>query len=223
MIDPLEETLASGEGRPMQEFGARVIRGRAWPLQPLGVDASIANPCIRRRQRGHLVKNLLSGVIVHGIARFAAHSHNRLPVGLSGQRFDGLAHALDAPFGIGECSVGFGEAGRREHHIRKFCCFRKEEFLHHQELQLVQTGFDVVGVGIGQHRVFTEYIHGLKLPGVGLIEHLRNHEADLVRHGSAPGLLEFFSYRGVGNLLVAGEDIGEGSHIAGALYIILPA
>jgi hypothetical protein len=66
--------------------------------------------------------------------------------------------------------------------------------MHHQEFQLLQTGLNVVGVGVCQNRVFPQNVHGLDFTGVGLIEHLRDHQADIRRQGNPPGLFKLLPH-----------------------------
>ena len=67
---------------------------------------------------------------------------------LTGFRRLNWAHAVDAAFGVRECSVLLQEGSTWEEDVRKCRSFVEEEILHDDALHRTQRGFHVLGVGI---------------------------------------------------------------------------
>ena len=105
-------------------------------------------PAIEGVKGSHFFPNVMRMVIGHGIADSGHHLADGLPVGLSGYRFDGLAHPLHAALGIGKGAIAFGKAGRRQNHVSELGGLSQEQLLYHQEFQVVQGFLDMIGIGI---------------------------------------------------------------------------
>ncbi len=83
---------------------------------------------------------------------------------------------------------------------------------------------DVGDVRLGIGQVLAEDLEGLDLAFEQAFHHLGDHQAGLVgQAGDAPGLLELGAGFRIGHLLVAGKDIGQCTHVAGALDVVLAA
>ena len=86
-----------------------------------------------------------------------------LPVGASiSGGIDGFAHALHPAFAVGEGAVLLGEAGGRQNDVCQLGGFGHEDFLDHQEVELLQAFDDLGLVGLAPDRVFAEGVEGLR-------------------------------------------------------------
>ena len=133
------------------------------------------------------------------------------------------ADPLDAAVEVGEGPVLLEERGGREDDVGEGRGLREEDLVRDDELAGVDRGADVRGVGVGLDDVLAEHDQRLELAGDGRVEHLRDPEAALGPDRNAPGRLEPGADLGVGDLLVAGEDVGHRAHVGGALDVVLPA
>jgi len=80
----------------------------------------------------------------------------------------------------------------------------------------------VIPVRVAQFRVFPDHIECLEPPLCHGRDHVRDGVARFVRQGALPGPREFFVDFRVGHRLVTRIDVGEPSHVAGPLDIVLP-
>ncbi|MNP17090.1 hypothetical protein D3C76_1095120 [compost metagenome] len=101
--------------------------------------------------------------------------------------------------------------------------FVEENVLHHDTFHGRQRRGDVLGIGVALGDVFALAIQALEAAGQGRLEHVGNAQARVGLQGDVPGLFELRSYHLVGDVPVAGQLMGEGTHVAGALDVVLPA
>ena len=79
-------------------------------------------------------------------------------------------------------------------------------------------------VGVGEYWVLSYDVEALELPVDGGVEGGGRGEAGLGGEAfDAPGLFELGARRVVADFLISGVDVGEGTHVAGALDVVLPA
>ena len=76
-------------------------------------------------------------------------------------------------------------------------------------------------VRIADDRIFSHDVHGPDLAFLCGIHQLDQRLARLFRQSRPPGQLELLSQIGIGHRLVGWQEIGQGTHIAGALHIVL--
>ncbi len=81
----------------------------------------------------------------------------------------------------------------------------------------------VVGVGVGEHRVFAHDVHRLDLAVDDRVEHLRDAQPRPVAELRPPRLLEDGHVLRLGDRPVVGEHVGQGAHVAGSLHVVLAA
>ena len=181
----------------------------------------------KRAELAHLVPDLLVVLIVHRIAQFAGQQANDLPVALHiSRRRDRLFKPLEPAVGAGEDAAVLAPGGGRQQDIGHFRCFGHEDVLHDHEVQRLDAFAHQAEVGFGLQRIFAHDVIGFDLAGQRFMRHLGDAGADLVVHQrrvDAPGGGEFRPHGGVGDLLIAGEQVRQHAHIAGALYVVLPA
>ncbi|KAF5042192.1 hypothetical protein DSECCO2_515170 [anaerobic digester metagenome] len=185
---------------------------------------------VGRRDGGDLVEDRFGTFErkLLGITHFAPEFADDLPVFLRlPWRVLGLLPALDTPLGVRLGAVLLGVAGGGEHHVGEVARLGQEDVLDDQELEVLEPFLDVVEVGVGEHRVLAHDVHRFEFAGfVGEdVDHLGDGVADsaLGKLVDAPHLLHLLLRRLVGDLLVAGEDVREGSHVTGALDVVLAA
>ena len=108
--------------------------------------------------------------------------------------------------------------------MSKACCFRREDILADQEFRRFQTMFNMMNIRFGVGQIFTEDIKGFDFSGGQTFHHRGHHHAGLVgKRFDIPGLLEFRPGLRIVHLLIAGENIGQRAHVAGALNVVLTA
>jgi hypothetical protein len=84
--------------------------------------------------------------------------------------------------------------------------------------------FNMLNIRFGVGQVLTENIKGFDFSGGEIFHHRRHHHAGFIRKRfDVPRLLELRPGVRIGHLLIAGENIGQCAHVAGALNIILTA
>ena len=133
------------------------------------------------------------------------------------------SHALNAALGVRKRALFFGVTAAWQHHVghlRRFC---HEQLLHNQKIKRFQGFHHVRNVGVGAHWVFSHDVHRLQRTikcAVELVGCVMAHRT-IQRH--APRILELLEHARRCELLIAGEVVGVGAHIACALHVILPA
>ncbi|KAF5033860.1 hypothetical protein DSECCO2_602250 [anaerobic digester metagenome] len=231
-LDGREDAQAVGHRKllPVEDRRSRVLRRRAGPVQAVRIEASVGHPVVGGRHGGDLVKDRFRAFErkLFLVAHPAPELADDPPVFL---RFAGcllcLLPALDTPLGVRLGAVLLGVADGGQNDVGEFARLGHEDVLHDQELEVPEGLLDVVEVGIGEHRVLAHDVHRLDLTGlVGEdVDHLGDGVADpaLGNILDAPHLHHLLPGRLVGDLLVAGVDVREGSHVAGALDVVLDA
>jgi len=98
-----------------------------------------------------------------------------------------------------------------------------EYVLANQELRGGEAVLHVPDVRLRIGEIFPEDVEGLHLAVQEAVDHLGNHQSRFFRKFfHLPGGGKFFPRLGVVHPLVAREDIGQGSHVAGPLDVVLP-
>ena len=101
--------------------------------------------------------------------------------------------------------------------------FRGEDVLDHQKIQTLEHPGGKGGLGFGDHRVFPHHVEGPDFPGGHTVEHFRCRKPRDVGELSAPDGFHVDPGRLVFHQHVAGEEVGQRAHVAGALDIVLAA
>ena len=224
------KAVRHGELLPVEDRRPRVLRGRAGPVQAVRVEAAVGHAVVRRGDGGDLGKDRFGALErkLFPVAHPPPEVAEDLPVGFRlSRRVLGLPPALDAPLGVRLGAVLLRVAGGGEHHVGKAGRLSQEDVLDDQELQVPESLLDVLDVRVGEHRVLAHDIHTPELAGVvgEDVDHLGDGVADLTLGDiiDTPGFHHLLPGRLVGDLLVAGVDVREGSHVAGALDVVLAA
>ena len=89
--------------------------------------------------------------------------------------------------------------------------------------QLGESVADVVGVGVGGDGVLALDVEALELAVLDGADHLVIVEAVGGGKCDAPVGFELRADVGVVDLLIAGEDVGHGAEVAGALHVVVAA
>ena len=161
--------------------------------------------------------------VVHRIAERVRQQLRDLPVGVARLGLHHLAHARDAPLGIGEGAVLLQERGARQEHVRELRRLVQEQVLHDDAFHRRERRGHVLRVGVGLRDVLALDVQALELAVERRLEHVRNAQARLVLQLHAPGVLELRAHRVVGDVAVARELVREGAHVARALHVVLAA
>src|SRR5471032_1322590 len=205
--------------------GRRAVRcrGVARPLQAaMAVQFGVADVGEGRRQAGDFIHDFRRMLVMHGVTQGVRQGHRAFPVGLATQGLHDLAHPGDAPLGVGEGAVFFQERAARQEHMGELGGFVEENILHHDAFHGRQRRGDVLGIRVALGNVFALAIQALKAAAKGGLEHVGNAQARIGLQGHVPGLFELRPYHLVGDVPVAGQLVGEGAHVAGALNVVLP-
>ena len=210
----------------IQPRRAGVVEGRARPLNMAHIAHFLPGHAVEKRaELSHLVPDLLVVLIVHRIAHFAGQQTDDLPVALHiPRRRDCLFKSLKPAVGAGEDATVLAPGGGRQQDIGNLRRFGHEDILHHHEVQRLDAFAHQAEVGFGLQRIFAHDVVGFDLAGQRFMRHFGDAGADLVIHlrrVDPPGGGEFGPHGGVGDLLIAGEQVRQHAHIAGALHIVL--
>ena len=175
-----------------------------------------------RRQLRDLVHDLGGIIVVHRIAHGGREFGHHLPFLLALQRRLDHAHAVDAALGVGEGAILLEEGGAGQEHVGEGRGLVQEQVLHDNAFHRLERVVDVLGVGVRLGNVLA--LHEQALVGAldGGIEHVGNAQARLGVECGLPHGLEHLAHRVVTDVAVAREFVREGTHVAGALNIVLP-
>ncbi|OQA20998.1 MAG: hypothetical protein BWY63_01415 [Chloroflexi bacterium ADurb.Bin360] len=224
MIDRLEQRLAARKLSNMQDRRAGMIIRLDGPVQ---LFAALKPPVVdtgkRRRHTRHLIHDLRRVVEIQRIPHAGSHLTENLPIRASDTRtFHSLAHPLNAALGVGEGALFLRKGKTRQNHIGELSGIGHENVLHHEEFHLGKRLTDMVEVRVRGHRVFRHDVNGFNLASVRRVHDLYHGQAGLIGEAfNTPGFLELFLIRR--HSLIAGVDVGQTAHIAGALNVVLPA
>ncbi len=99
----------------------------------------------------------------------------------------------------------------------------EEEVLDHDQVHGGERLGDVLGVGIGLGDVLALDEHTPERAIDGRTEHVGDAEARLLDQRHPPTVLEDRAHGRIGDVAITGELVGEGSHVARALDVVLAA
>jgi hypothetical protein len=132
-------------------------------------------------------------------------------------------HPLEAAIKVDERAVLFQEGGGWQHHIGQLCCLAQENLLHHDQIAGGQCGSYVLTVRVGLSYVLAHHIQHSNASVDGGVKHIGDPQAWICRRLDAPDRSHPAAYVRVGDPLIARKQIGQSSHIRGALDIVLAA
>ena len=195
------------------------------PLQAVeAFEPLVADAGEERSEGGDLVHDLGGMRVVPVAAHAVGDELDDLPVGLRfAEGFERFVDALDAALGAGEGSVLFERGGGRKNEVGVAAGLGEVDVLHDEEVELGERGGDVVGVGVRGDGVFALDVHRLERAFEDGIDHLVIVFAGAGRKGDSPVGFELGADVLVVDLLVAGEDVGHGAEVAGALHVVVSA
>ena len=82
--------------------------------------------------------------------------------------------------------------------------------------------FNLFNIRLGVGQILTENIKAFDFSGCQIFHHRRHHHTGFVRKRfDVPCFFEFRPGFRIGHLLIAGENIGQCAHVAGALNVVL--
>ncbi len=122
-----------------------------------------------------------------------------------------------------EGSVFFERGGGGKHEVGVAAGLGEVDVLHDEEVEFGERGGDVVGVGVRGDGVLALDVEGLESAFEDGVDHLVIVFAGGGGKGDSPGGLEFCADLFVVDLLVAGEEVGHGAEVAGALDVVVSA
>ncbi|MNZ66795.1 hypothetical protein D3C78_850260 [compost metagenome] len=191
----------------------------------VGIQRRIAHGRADWRQRGHFIEDGLGIRPDHPqIAHARRQRAEDLPVGPGlARRADRAADALHPALAVGEGAVLLGKGRRRQHHVGQLGRLGHRQLDHHQKVQRAQGVLDVVLVGVGEHRLLAHDHQRLEVAGQRRRGHAQRSQPGRLRHRHAPGLGELGLHLAAVGRLIAGIDVGQTAHVAGALHVVLPA
>ena len=202
--------------------GACVVAGPLDAAEP--VELLVAHAGEGRREPRDLVHDLATGGVVHGVAERVGQSTGDLPVLAAGQRRHDLAHARDAPLGVGEGAVLLQERRAGQEHVAYLAVsFRNRSCTTRHSMRGKRRGH-VLRVGVGLRRMSSPWTYRpLKLPSSAASNML-----GMRRPGSGSSATPHASRTCarvgvVGDVPVAGQLVRERAHVAGALHVVLAA
>jgi len=130
-------------------------------------------------------------IVRHRIAERFGQRHRDFPVGLARLRRHHLAHARNAPLGIGEGAILFEERRTRQKNVRVLGSFIQEQILHYHAFHRCQRGGDVLGIRIRLHDIFAFTVQSEEAAIERRFKHVGNPQTRLRIERHAPGMFEF--------------------------------
>ncbi len=187
-------------------------------------EAVVTNTREEGGEAGHFIHDL-GGV---GVAPVAAHAVgdelDDLPVSFRfAEWLDGFVYALDAAFGAGEGAFFFERRAGRQDEVGVAAGLGEVDVLDNEELEFGEGVRDEVCVGVGGDGVFALDVHDLDFVFEDGVDHLVVVFAGGGGESNAPVGFELGADVGVVDFLVAGEDVGHGAEVAGALDVVVAA
>ena len=223
---PARERLGVEEARP------GMIGRRAGPLQPaFTVEARVGDSSEERRQPRHLVEDVggvrVVELAVHAHAQSARHPLGQLagdpPVGPRlAPGLQRLAHALNAPLGVGERPFLLGEGSGGQEHVSALGRLVHEEVLHHEPVELADGLLGMMQIGLGEQRILADHVHRPHVAAETRLDHVGHDEARRVGRPHAPRALEL-RQRLRAIALVAGKVGRDTARVTAPLDVVLPA
>ena len=140
------------------------------------------------------------------------------------RRFHRLPHPLHPAFAVGDRSFRLtpGGGGRKNHmgHLRGA---GHDQILYHQLVQSLQQVHGPLHVGLGLGRILADDIDVSQLAAFHGFKHARQMPSLLRRDAGLPGALEFRAKCSVFDVLESRQLVGECTHVATPLHIVLPS
>ena len=101
--------------------------------------------------------------------------------------------------------------------------FRHENVLYNEQLKLAQGVLhkQVVRVGVGN--VGADHVHAAHFAFFDRVKHFRVGHPLVGWHFHTPGIGDFLLLLGIVGRLVVGVDVGQRSHVARTLHVVLAA
>ena len=218
--------ICCGELPDVEDWGSRVLDGRAGPVDRLGLlHLLVGYTELAGGDCPHVVPDILGGLPVKALEAHLLCQHaDDLPVVLRlAGAVDGLPDTVDTALAAGERAVLLGKAGAGQDNVCILAALVPEDILDDEEVEFVKRSPDMVRVGVGDHRVQAEDVHRLdRVAALGDL--LGQGHTVPVGQGTflhEPCLLHLGTVLGNGNCLVAGEDVRVCTHVAGALHVVL--
>ena len=135
----------------------------------------------------------------------------------------GRADPLEAPVEVDESAVLLEPGGHREDDVSGGSRGGEEQIIADHQRAGRQRGPHRSAVGVGGEHVLADHPQGLQRPAPGGREHLRDPKSRPQRQARPPGSGEAGPRFGINDLLVSGQQIGEGSHVRCSLDVVLSA
>ena len=120
----------------------------------------------------------------------------------------------------------FTPGGCREQYVRHFRRFGHEDVLNHDKIERIKTAAHQPEIGLRLQRIFPHDVVGLDLAFQRQVRHFGDARPDPIVHRrnvNPPGVGELLPNGRIGDVLIAGEHIGQHAHITGPLDIVLTA
>ena len=139
-------------------------------------------------------------------------------------RVERLAHALHAPLGVGDRSLGLAPRRRAgQHDIGQLGGLGEVDVEHDHVVEALEQVQRVRRVGLGLGRVLADHEQRTQLAALHRLEHLGEVPAGLGRDRGGPQRLELLAGDLVVDVLESGQLVRERAHVAAALHVVLPA
>ena len=133
------------------------------------------------------------------------------------------AYSLHAALCIGKGTFFFRIADTGKDNVRILCRFCHEQLLDDKEIKIFQRFNNMVGIRVCNNRILTINVKTFYLAFNGCREHFCGVQTIVWIQLHAPGFFKFFTYFRIFHLLISRVILRSGSHIAGALYVVLSA
>ncbi len=200
-----------------------MVAVRTGPYPALALDPLVTDPPVGRSEGCQLVHDLGGVGIDHGITHGMGHHAEDLPVRLCiAWRRHRLLDPPDPPLAAGERAILLIETGSGKHHVGVFGRLGEEHVLIDQEFEPLQGLLHLAYVALGLGWIVADDIEGLELPFQCLLVHLGLEQSVGDRQGlHPPSLGELLQHLLVVRGLVAGICVGESTHVACALHVVL--
>jgi hypothetical protein len=141
------------------------------------------------------------------------------------RRIDRLAHALDAPFAVGDGPLALApRRGGRQDDVRELRRAREEDLLHDEMVEAAQPVLDVVRVGVGLRGILADDVERRQVAPVHRAQHLGEVHAAPRRDDRVPPLAHPRARVVILlDVLEARQLVGDRAHVAAALHVVLAA
>ena len=195
------------------------------PAEPVFFDALVRDAAVAWGDGSNFLHDFgrageVEAVGAHSFCYFTGYE----PVGPGvSDRFDSLAHTLDAAFGVGEGAILFGETGGGQYDVSERSGIAHENILHDEEVDFFEGAANVGSVGMAENGILADEIESVDFASLDGVVDLGKGQAGPGIERDAPGLFELGFDSGIVNSLVAGIDVGQRTHVASSLDVVLAA